>query len=96
MRIEPGDADPGSDPEGSEEPVVHRSGDRPTAGKDQHRGEDDADADRADPGQLTAQVAMEQRRRGDARGARARGAPQDAVTGVRLRVGRVGAERAMS
>ncbi len=68
---EPGNADPGADPEGAEEPVVYRPGDRPTAGKDQHRGEDHARADRPDAGQLTAQVAVEQGRPRPGRGARA-------------------------
>ena len=59
---ETGDPDPGSDAEGAEEPVVHRPGDRAAAGEEQDRREDDAGADRADPGQLTTQIAMQQRR----------------------------------
>ena len=67
---ETGDTEPGSHPEGSEEPVVHRSGDRPTSRKDEHRGEDHPGADGADPGQLAAQVAMQQRRSRPSRRAR--------------------------
>ena len=68
---ETGDADPGSDPKGSEEPVVHGSGNRAAAGEEQHGGQDDTDSDRGNPRQLTAQIAMEQRRPARSRGASA-------------------------
>ncbi len=92
---EPCHADPGADPKGSEEPVVHRSGDRPAAGQDEHSGEDHARADGADP------VSSRRRSRWSSGGrepleARERERGAGRRDGVRLRVGRVGAERAMS
>ena len=98
MSDEPCDADPGADAERREETVVNRSGHRSTAGEQQDRGEDDAGADRADPGQFTAQVAMEQRPARRRRGARARARRRTSRSrgALRLRGGRVGAERAIS
>ena len=59
---EPGDADPGPRTERREEPVVQRARHRSPTREEEDRREDHARADRSDTGQLTAQVAMQQRR----------------------------------
>jgi hypothetical protein len=51
---------------------MYGSGKRAAAGEEEDRSENDTDSDRGDPGELTAQIAMEQRRPAGPGGASAR------------------------